>query len=79
MKGNAAKEDLLNFAASLTPLFAAACIVSCGGLADRFGRMRFAFIGTEVEKKMSRNYNIEREKKVTYSCFIDVLPRVSHR
>ncbi len=46
IKGNAAKEDLLNFAASLTPLFAAACIVSCGGLADRFGRMRFAFIGT---------------------------------
>lgn len=45
IKGNAAKEDLLNFAASLTPLFAAACVVTCGGLADRFGRMRFALIG----------------------------------
>ena len=46
IKGNAAKEDLLNFSASLTPLFAAACVVTCGGLADRFGRMRFAFFGT---------------------------------
>jgi DHA2 family multidrug resistance protein-like MFS transporter len=46
IKGNAAKEDLLNFAASLTPLFTAACVVTCGGLADRFGRMRFSFIGT---------------------------------
>jgi len=45
IKGNVAKEDLLNFAASLTPLFTAACVVTCGGLADRFGRMRFAFIG----------------------------------
>ncbi len=45
IKGNAAKEDLLNFAASLTPLFSAASVVTCGGLADRFGRMRFAFIG----------------------------------
>ncbi|HGY4246788.1 TPA: MFS transporter, partial [Citrobacter freundii] len=40
-----AKMDLLNFAASITPLFSAACIVAAGGLADRFGRMRFAFIG----------------------------------
>ncbi len=45
VEGNVAKEDLLNFAASLTPLFTAACIVTCGGLADRFGRMRFAFFG----------------------------------
>ncbi|WP_037588229.1 MFS transporter [Stenoxybacter acetivorans] len=41
-----AQMDLLNFAASLTPLFSAACIVAAGGLADRFGRMKFAFIGT---------------------------------
>jgi DHA2 family multidrug resistance protein-like MFS transporter len=41
-----AQMDLLNFAASLTPLFSAACIVAAGGLADRFGRMRFALIGT---------------------------------
>jgi DHA2 family multidrug resistance protein-like MFS transporter len=40
------KMDLLNFAASITPLFSAACIVAAGGLADRYGRMRFAFIGT---------------------------------
>ncbi|WP_058914014.1 MFS transporter [Entomohabitans teleogrylli] len=40
-----AKMDLLNFAASITPLFSAACIVAAGGLADRFGRMRFSFIG----------------------------------
>jgi Sugar phosphate permease len=39
------KMDLLNFSASLTPLFSAACIVAAGGLADRYGRMRFAFIG----------------------------------
>lgn len=37
--------DLLNFAASITPLFSAACIVAAGGLADRYGRMRFAVIG----------------------------------
>lgn len=40
-----AKMDLLNFAASITPLFSAACIVAAGGLADRYGRMRFSFIG----------------------------------
>lgn len=40
-----AKMDLLNFAASITPLFSAACIVAAGGLADRFGRMRFTFFG----------------------------------
>ncbi len=40
-----AQMDLLNFAASITPLFSAACIVAAGGLADRFGLMRFAFIG----------------------------------
>ncbi len=40
-----AQMDLLNFAASITPLFSAACIVAAGGLADRFGRMRFATIG----------------------------------
>lgn len=45
IKGNAGKEDVLNFAASLAPLFAAACVVTCGSLADRFGRMRFALIG----------------------------------
>lgn len=39
------KMDLLNFAASITPLFSAACIVAAGGLADRFGRIRFTFIG----------------------------------
>ncbi|WP_310607597.1 MFS transporter [Buttiauxella brennerae] len=37
--------DLLNFAASITPLFAAACIVAAGGLADRYGRMKFSFFG----------------------------------
>lgn len=42
---NPAEMDLLNFAASVTPLFSAACIVAAGGLADRFGRMRFTFIG----------------------------------
>ncbi|EMB0626696.1 MFS transporter, partial [Escherichia coli] len=42
---NPAKMDLLNFAASITPLFSAACIVAAGALADRFGRMRFSFIG----------------------------------
>lgn len=42
---NPEKMDLLNFAASLTPLFSAACVVAAGGLADRYGRIRFAFIG----------------------------------
>lgn len=42
---NPAQMDLLNFAASITPLFSAACIVAAGGLADRFGRMRFSIIG----------------------------------
>jgi len=40
-----AQMDLLNFAASITPLFSAACIVAAGGLADRYGRMRFAITG----------------------------------
>lgn len=39
------KMDLLNFAAAITPLFSAACVVAAGGLADRYGRMRFSFIG----------------------------------
>ena len=43
--GNPEKMDLLNFAASITPLFSAACVVAAGGLADRFGRVRFTFIG----------------------------------
>ncbi|XXD07972.1 MFS transporter [Klebsiella sp. R445] len=40
-----AQMDLLNLAASITPLFSAACIVAAGGLADRYGRMRFSMIG----------------------------------
>lgn len=42
---NPAKMDLLNFAASITPLFSAACVVAAGGLADRYGRIKFTFIG----------------------------------